>query len=114
MRAVIATAFLYLALAGCGGSSGWVYSMTQDQTTPGKVEKELEGEFGLHQPRCRPASHSTDSFDCDFASKGAELELVVSQGTDEPKPTVTECHGAHERANEFITCAIGPTRSGGG
>ena len=114
MRTVIATALLCLVLTGCGGSSGSVSSATHDQTAPGKVEKELEAEFGLHRPRCRPAPHSTDSFDCDFASKGAELELVVTQGADDATPTVTECRGAHEKANEFITCAIAPTRSGGG
>jgi len=44
---------------------------------------------------------------------GAALELVVTQGPDDAKPTVTECRGAREKANEFVTCAIAPTRPGG-
>lgn len=114
MRPTITTALVTVALAaalsGCGSPRGATTGSAEGHLGPAKVQRELVREYGLDEPRCErdPRGSGRGRFACYFEDKGAELKLTVTQGVSDEKPTVIECGGAHEKAGEFLTCAIAP------
>jgi hypothetical protein len=98
-------------IAGCGSSSGGsTHSAVTVNPKPAQVERSLRRELGIEHLRCERAPRSSDGteFACYFNQRGRELKLSVTESPGDHKPMVEECSGAHEAANEFVTCAVAP------